>query len=318
MRFALMIEGHFDVSWDDWLGVAHACEEHGIETLFRCDHYTHDSGHGRDAAHDAWATLAGLAAVTSEVRLGTLVSPVTFRHPSVLARTVVTVDHISGGRVDLGLGAGWMELEHTSLGIPFPDTPTRLDLLDEQLGIIVRQWTEDAFDHHGEHYTLEDCRALPKPVQRPRPPVIVGGQAGPRSAAIAARWADEYNTLLAGPETVRERRDAVERAFADAGRDPSELTFSLMTTCVVGEDEVELRRRGDALATKLGREGEGGELLERMSGERLVGTVDTVVERLRSLSDAGVDRIMLQHLVHDDLEMVALIGDEVIPRLDGP
>jgi F420-dependent oxidoreductase-like protein len=315
MRICLMIEGQFDVSWDEWIALARACERHGIEGLFRSDHYTHPGGHGRDDALDAWATIAGLAAVTERLRLGTLVSPVTSRHPSELARVVATADHISGGRVELGMGAGWMEVEHSAYGFPFPSTGTRMEMLGEQMEIVVRQWTEDGFDFEGRHYQLEDCRALPKPVQEPHPNLIVGGSAGPRSAAIAARWADEYNTLLVGAEEVRGRRRAVESAWAEAGRDPDGLTFSLMTTCMVGRDRTEVRERVGRFMTALEREGDVDDMLEQLTEERVVGTVEEVGERLRDLADAGVDRIMLQHLLHDDLDMVRLIGEEIIPGL---
>lgn len=315
MRICLMIEGQFDVRWDEWIAIARACEEHGIGGLFRSDHYTHPGGHGRDDALDAWATIAGLAGVTDRLRLGTLVSPVTFRHPSELARVVTTVDHISGGRVELGMGAGWMEVEHTAYGFRFPATDTRMEMLEEQIEIVVRQWTEDSFDFDGRHYQLDDCHALPKPVQRPHPNLIIGGSAGPRSAAIAARWADEYNTLLVGVEGVRDRRRAVESAWAEAARDADELTFSLMTTCILGRDREELRERVGRFMTTLERENDVDEMLEQLTEERVVGTVDEVGEKLRDLADAGVDRIMLQHLLHDDLDMIALMGEEIIPAV---
>lgn len=316
MRINLMIEGQFDVSWDEWVAVARACEDHGLEGLFRSDHYAHPGGLGRHDALDAWTTIAGLAAVTERIRLGALVSPVTFRHPSVLARSVVTVDHISGGRVELGMGAGWMEVEHQAYGFPFPPTAERMDLLEEQIEIVVRQWTEASFDHHGAHYTLEGCQALPKPLQDPRPNLIVGGAAGPRSAAIAGRWADEYNTLLVGPDEIRERRGRVEEAWCAAGRDPDTLTFSLMTTCIIGRDQAELRDRVQRFMTALEREGDLDEMVEKLTtDDRLVGTVAEIGERLDTLADAGVDRVMLQHLVHDDLGMIELIGKELVPVL---
>src|SRR5919106_4186917 len=163
MRVCLMIEGQEDVTWDQWLALAAAWEEHGLEGLFRSDHYESVMGMRERGSLDAWTTLAALAARTSRIRLGTLVSPVTFRHPSVLAKSVVTVDHVSGGRVELGMGAGWMEKEHSGYGFPFPDTPTRMEMLAEQAEIVVRQWTEDEFSFEGRHYRLEGCTAEPKP-----------------------------------------------------------------------------------------------------------------------------------------------------------
>src|SRR5215207_6584948 len=193
VRLCLMVEGQNGVTWDQWLALADAAERSGLEGLFRSDHYT--SMGDEPGALDAWATLAALAARTSRIRLGTMVSPVTFRHPSVLAKMVVTVDHVSGGRAELGLGAGWHEGEHRAYGFEFPPTPTRMERLAEQLELVTRSWTEDAVSFQGRHYRVQDLRALPKPVQRPRPTLLVGGGAGPKSLALAARFADEYNTV---------------------------------------------------------------------------------------------------------------------------
>ena len=241
MRICLMIEGQEDVTWEQWLALATACEEHGLEGLFRSDHYASVMGQPGRGSLDAWATLAALATRTSRIRLGTLVSPATFRHPSVLAKNVVTVDHISGGRAELGIGAGWNEYEHRAYGFPMPPTGARMAILAEQLEIIRRSWTEDAFSFAGEHYQVDDLRAQPKPVQQPRPTLLVGGSGGPRSMALAARFADEYNTLGAPLDELRDRR--------------------------------------------------------------------------RRLEAAGVTRVMLQHLAHDDLDMIALLGQTVVPAV---
>src|SRR5947209_11185034 len=216
MRVSLMIEGQEDVGWDDWVALAAACEESGLEGLFRSDHYLSVMGQTGRGSLDAWATISALAAVTRRIRLGTLVSPATFRHPSVLAKMAVTADHISGGRIELGLGAGWLEEEHRANGFEFPPTEVRMELLAEQLEIVHRSWTEEGFSFQGRYYTLTDCNALPKPVQRPHLPLIMGGQAGPKSVALAARWADEYNTLFSTPDVCRKRRRTLERAFEKA------------------------------------------------------------------------------------------------------
>src|SRR3954451_12094384 len=172
MRVSLMIEGQQGVTWEQWVALARACEENGIERLFRSDHYLGFHAGGRDGSLDCWTTLAALAAVTSTLRLGSLVSPVTFRHPSLLARAAVTVDHVSGGRVEVGIGGGWMEAEHRAFGFPFPDTSARMESLAEQLEIVHRQWTEDGFDFSGEHYALKDGTALPRPGQQADPPLV--------------------------------------------------------------------------------------------------------------------------------------------------
>jgi alkanesulfonate monooxygenase SsuD/methylene tetrahydromethanopterin reductase-like flavin-dependent oxidoreductase (luciferase family) len=225
MRIAVMVEGQEGVTWPQWVALARAAEDAGLDALFRSDHY---QANGRDpnaGSLDAWTTLAGLAAVTERIRLGTLVSPVTFRPVSVLAKSVTTVDHISNGRVELGIGAGWYEREHTTYGFPFGTTRSRLDELDHQLAEINRQWSED-----------DDVQ--PKPVQQPRPPIIVGGSAKPRTVAAALRWADEYNTFFPSVDEARERRQLVEP-----------LRFSVM---------IPLRARGAELLDQLGAYGDAG------------------------------------------------------------
>ena len=303
MRVALMIEGQEGVSWEQWVALAEACEEHGIETLFRSDHYLSQGDDGKRVALDAWTTLAGLAALTTRLRLGTLVSPVTFRHPAVLAKSAVTVDHISNGRVEVGMGAGWMEPEHRAYGFPFPELPERLRLLAEQLETVRGHWT--------------DGPAQPKPVQTPHPPLIVGGGAGRGTTEPAARFADEYNTLLAGADECARRRRRLDQSCERVGRDPATMRFSLMTGCLVGGDQAELRERAQRLLARRGEEGGDPDALVARYRERgVAGTPDEVVERLQELEEAGrVERVMLQHLQHDDLEMVALIGREVAPKL---
>ncbi len=284
MRVCLMIEGQEGVTWEQWLALARAAEDAGLDALFRSDHYSAIIAPVAGAL-DAWATLAGLAAVTSRIRLGTLVSPATFRHPSVLARMATTVDHISGGRVELGMGAGWFDRDHTENGFPFLDVTSRFELFAEQVEIVVRTWTEESFDHVGAHYTLRRQTALPRPVQQPHPPLVLGGRATPRAAALAARHATEYNTLGAPVDELRQRRRRLDDACAAIGRDPTTLAYSLMTRCVIGRDR--------------------GERDERS----LVGTVAELSERLAELESVGVSRVMLQHLDHADLDAVAAMGE---------
>jgi alkanesulfonate monooxygenase SsuD/methylene tetrahydromethanopterin reductase-like flavin-dependent oxidoreductase (luciferase family) len=275
MRLCVMIEGQEGVTWEQWVALAHAAEEHGFEALFRSDHYGSVAGAGERGALDAWTTLAGLAAVTHTLRLGTLVSPVTFRHPAVLAKSVVTVDHISGGRVEVGMGAGWLRAEHERFGFPFPPTRERMDQLEQQLETVQRQWAEE----------------LPPPVQEPHPPLILGGSGGRRSLALAARWADEYNTVYATPERCRELRETLD----------DRLPLSVMTGFLIGADRNELEDRRRRLAEQ------GDEPAEAW----ITGTPDEAVEQLAALADAGVERVMLQHLLHTDLDVLALIAAEV-------
>jgi F420-dependent oxidoreductase-like protein len=275
MRVCLMIEGQEGVSWDQWRALAATAEESGFEALFRSDHYESLQGPPNRGSLDAWSTVNALAALTTALRLGTLVSPVTFRHPSTLARSVVTADHISGGRVELGIGAGWHEGEHRSFGFPFETTRDRFDRLTEQIEIVHRSWEAEPFDFDGRYYRLQAADPQPKPLQQPHPSLIVGGSAGPRGAALAARWADEYNTVYPTAEQARERKQRIDAACAQAGRDP--ITFSAMIP--------------------------------------LDGTPDELVTRLEDLEAAGVERVMLQHLRHHDLDTVRLVGREVIPAV---
>ena len=307
-----MIEGQEGVSWDEWVALARACEEHGLEGLFRSDHYQSVFDISGRGSLDAWATLAGLAAITERIRLGTMVSPATFRRPSVVSRMVATVDHISGGRVELGLGAGWNAAEHESAGFPFPELGERMDILEEQLEIIHRQWTQDEFSFEGRHYQLEQSRAEPKPLQTPHPPIVLGGQAGPRAARLAARWADEYNAPFASVDECRERRARIVEACEREGRKP--IPFSLMAPCCVGRDDAEALHRARRRLERSGRpDDDPSALLEEENV--LVGTVDQVVARLQAYAEAGVERAFLQHLDHTDLDMVRLIGEQIVPAV---
>jgi alkanesulfonate monooxygenase SsuD/methylene tetrahydromethanopterin reductase-like flavin-dependent oxidoreductase (luciferase family) len=308
-----MIEGQEDVTWNDWLALTAACEEHGVEALLRSDHYLSVEGQAGRGSLDAWATIAALAAVTTKLRLGTLVSPATFRHPSQLAKVVTTADHVSGGRVELGMGTGWLEAEHAAYGFPFPPVAERLAELEEQLQLVSRQWADGPFSHEGRRYTIRDLDALPKPVQRPRPNLIVGGGAGPRSLALGARFADEYNTPYRTPDECEVIRRELDAACAREGRDP--VPLSLMVGWLAGEDRAELLDRAGRLA-EWQRRGDGAEgLLGTLGDSWIVGTLDEATDRLHRLAAAGVERVMLQHLLHRDLDAVRQIGRLVAPAV---
>jgi alkanesulfonate monooxygenase SsuD/methylene tetrahydromethanopterin reductase-like flavin-dependent oxidoreductase (luciferase family) len=285
VRLNIMIEGQDGVDWAEWVAIAYAAEAAGLEGLFRSDHYLSIRKSGPVGGLDAWATLAALAAVTTRIRLGTLVSPVTFRSAAVLARLATTVDLISGGRVDVGVGAGWYEAEHRLYDFSFPPLGERLAEFESQLEVLNRHWSD------------ADKEIWPKPVQRPRPHVIVGGLAKPRTVRAAVRFADEYNTYFPTIDEARERRRLVDEAAAAAGS--PRPTFSAMLSCVVGNDRAELD--------------------ERLAAHRAVsatddpapisGTVEQVAEQLRFYRDAGVERLMVQHLVHEDTEMIGRLGE---------
>ena len=298
-----MIEGQEGVTWEQWCALADACERHGVDTLFRSDHYISQSNEDGNVAHDAWTTLAGLAARTTTLRLGTLVSPATFRLPGLLANAVATVDHISGGRVELGIGGGWMEREHRAYGFPFPETSTRLAMFAEQLEIIHRLWSEPRVDFHGAHYTLEDAPAQPKPLQYPRPPILVGGSGTRGTAVPAAHFADEYNTPFKSPDEFARIKGNVERACREIGRT---LRFSTMTTCLIGATHGDAMERAHRLYDRVPRQASFDEWLDGYRKRSVIGSVDEVGEQLRRYE--GCDRVMCQHLLHDDLEAVELIG----------
>ena len=316
MDICLMIEGQEGVTWDQWVALARACETWGYEGLFRSDHYLSFWEPNDRGALDAWATLAALAAITERIRLGSMVSPVTFRHPAELAKAVVTADHVSRGRVELGMGAGWFEREHKAFGFSFPTTRERLDLLTEQVEIVHRLWGADGdeVDFSGTHYRLEACPALPKPFQNPHPPLIIGGGAGPRSAALAARWADEYDIVYFDPAGAKERVQRVSAACEAIGRDPGEIRRSLLTKTIVGSDESEVRRRAAELMAWQHEDGDVDALLADLRANHVAGTVEQVLERLAEFAAAGIHRVLAHQLVHTDLESVEQIGREVIPE----
>ena len=289
MRLALMIEGQEGVSWEDWLALAQACEQHGVEALFRSDHYLSGTDPAR-AALDAWAVIPALAALTERIELGTLVSPVTFRPAAVLANASSTAYEISGGRVSLGMGAGWMEAEHETFGFPFPPLPERLRLFREQLEAVRGFWGDGA-----------------------RPHLVVGGSGRSGTLDPAARFADEYNTVMATPEECAERRERLARACERESREP--IPLSLMTACAIGRDEGEARDRIRRRLERAGQHVDPDEYKASRGSAAILGTLDEAAARLRAYEAAGVERVMLQHLDHQDLEMVELIGRELAPAV---
>jgi F420-dependent oxidoreductase-like protein len=313
MRFCLMLEGQEGVTWAEWKGAATHAEHLGFEAIFTSDHYFSVMGNRDRGSSDAWTNLAALAAITSTIRLGTLVSPVTFRSPAVLAKCAVTVDRISDGRVELGMGAGWWKEEHETHGFPFPSDPERFDMLTEQLEIVHGLLTEDTFTFAGEHYRLEAVPFAPKAIQRPHPPIIVGGDGGPRLSALVSRWADEFNTVGVGPAEARRRYDGVRSRLDADGRDPSSLTTSLMTWCYVGETEQDAFERIHRARERAMRAGRFEDELDELRSTCIVGGVDEAAERLREYADAGVERIMLNHELFDDLEMLDVLAERVFP-----
>jgi alkanesulfonate monooxygenase SsuD/methylene tetrahydromethanopterin reductase-like flavin-dependent oxidoreductase (luciferase family) len=303
-----MIEGQEGVTWDDWVALASACEEHGVEALFRSDHYISWFDERRRVL-DAWSTIAGLAARTTKLELGTLVSPVTFRHPSLLARAAATADEISGGRVTLGMGAGWQKREHEAYGFEFGTVRERVAWFGEQIEIVHGLLHDDRVSFEGSYNRLVDAPGL----GRPDLPILVGGSAKPGTARPAVRFAEEYNALFGTLDDARERKQLLDEACERGGRDPSTLRYSLMAPCVIGRDEQEVLESARRIGVRFGRDPQ--EVLERNREHGPVGTIAQAVERLKQIEEIGYERVMLQHLAHDDLETVALIGRELAPAV---
>lgn len=313
MRFALMSEPQQGLAYTELLALARAAEESGFESFFRSDHYTSFPGEAGLPTTDAWTTLAGLARETSRIGLGVLVSPVTFRAPGTFTKIVTTVDEMSSGRVEVGMGAGWNEREHAEYGLPFPDVRARFDMLEEQLTIVHGLWTEaPGWSFEGRFWHVDGGRLVPRPVERAgrrHPNLIVGGEGKPRTASLAARFADEFNVSSAGPDVVREAFGRVALACEEIGRDPATMTRSVMVGVLVAPTERELSERVGALLHMLGRDETGAEawLAERRP-RWVIGTHDEALERAAVFEQAGAQRIMLQDLLPRDLDMVRELG----------
>lgn len=314
IRLALMTEPQQGLSYDEVLAAARAAEDAGLEAFFRSDHFASFPGPAGLPTTEAWSTLAGIARETRTIRLGSLVSPVTFRIPGVFAKQVATVDEMSGGRVELGMGAGWNDEEHAQLGIPFPDLGGRYDRFEEAVAIVHGLWTEpDGWSRAGEHWQVRDARFAPRPERdgRRHPNLILGGDGGPRLARLIAAYADEFNLVSASPDKARAAYERVDRACEAVGRDPAEVTRSAMTGVLIAETEAELRDRVRAqLAMLDGTDVDADAWLADRRRRWIMGTLDDASERVAGMAAAGVQRIMLQTFLPRDLDMVRLM-----PRL---
>ncbi|MHA6631725.1 LLM class F420-dependent oxidoreductase [Pseudonocardia sichuanensis] len=310
MDLRIFTEPQQGASYDDLLRVATTAEAAGYDAFFRSDHYlAMGDATGEPGPTDAWLTLAGLARETSRIRLGTLVNSATFRLPGPLAVSVAQVDQMSGGRVELGLGAGWFEAEHAAYGIPFPGLRERFDRLEEQLEVITGLWSTlpgERYSFAGEHYTVTDSPALPQPVQQPHPPVIVGGHGKKRTPELAARFASEFNVGFSTSDVVAAQFERVDAACREIGRDPADLVRSVALVIAVGRDDDEVARR----ALTLGRE------VDELRANGLAGTPGEVVDRLGEWREkTGITRVYLQLLDLADLDQVELVASQVAPQL---
>jgi F420-dependent oxidoreductase-like protein len=310
MDLRLFLEPQQGATYDQQLAVARLGEELGFDAFFRSDHYQRigpgDPGPGPT---DSWITLAGIARETSRIRLGTMVTSATFRHPGPLAIAVAQVDAMSGGRVELGLGAGWYEGEHRSYAIPFPSVSERFDRLEEQLALITGQWntpTGELFSFEGSHYSAVESPALPKPLQQPRPPIIIGGSGPKRTPMLAATYADEFNVIFPGKvHRFVSGKEVVAQACESLGRDPATMTWGAPLVLCCGRDEAEFGRR----AAIAGRDP------ATLRGKEAAGTVSEVIDLLAGFRDAGADRIYLQLQDLDDLEQIQLVAEEIMPHV---
>jgi alkanesulfonate monooxygenase SsuD/methylene tetrahydromethanopterin reductase-like flavin-dependent oxidoreductase (luciferase family) len=332
MRFALMIEAQQGLSYEDQLAIARRAEAAGFETLFRSDHYASFPGDSDQVTTDAWAVIAGLARETSTIGLGTLVSPVTFRHPGNFVKLVTTIDHMSGGRLEVGVGAGWNEADHLPYGLPFPPIDERADLLEDQLEILHGLWTEpDGWSYDGHQVKVRGAALQPRPVDVPgrprgrdgrdpngrvRPRILVGGQGTPRGYRIGARWADEFNLSSASAATARAKMAELDAACHAAGRDPSTLARSAMVGALVGATDAEVERRTTDVMRILGAgTGNARSWLDERRSRWIIGTPDEARATVQAYAEVGIERIMLQDFLPRDGEMIDLLGAELIGRV---
>jgi alkanesulfonate monooxygenase len=315
-----MIEAQQGLSYADQLAIVQRAEARGFESFFRSDHYQSFPGPAGERTTDAWAVLAGLARETSAITLGVLVSPVTFRTAGNLAKVVTTVDEMSGGRVEFGLGAGWNEEEHRQLGLPFPEIKERADTLEEHFAVLHGLWGEpDGWSFAGAHVTIEGANFHPKPVARPgrrtfpngaaRPHLLAGGQGSPRSFRIAARYADEFNLSSSSPEVAATKFAELDAACAAIGRDPATITRSVMAGVLLGRDEADVARRKAELLAAFGDESGGDDWFDARQPRWILGTPDQARAMVERFAAAGTQRIMLQDFQPRDLEMVDLMAE---------
>jgi F420-dependent oxidoreductase-like protein len=320
VRFALMIEPQQGLTYAEQLAIAKRAEAAGFESLFRSDHYQSFPGPSGGPTTDAWAVLAGLARETTTIGLGTLVSPVTFRYAGNLAKVVTTVDEMSGGRIEFGLGAGWNDDEHSQLGLPFPEIGERADILEEHFAVLRGLWGElDGWSFQGKHVTIEHASFHPKPVARPgrpigpngaaRPRLLAGGDGSPRSMRIAARYADEFNLSSSSPDKAREKFAALTAACEKIGRDPSTIARSTMAGVLIGRDEAEVERRKADLLAAFGDDAGGEDWFDAREPRWILGTPDQARAMVDRFAEAGAERLMLQDFIPRDLEMIDLMAE---------
>jgi len=326
MRFALMLESQQGLTYGDHVAIAKRAEANGLETLFRSDHFQSFPGPSGQPTTDAWSIMAGLARETDRIGLGVLVSPVTFRHPGTFAKVVTTVDEMSGGRIEVGVGAGWNEIEHRQLGLAFPPISERADLMEDQLAVLLGLWGEpDGWSYDGHEVTIQEAEFHPKPVDvpgRPRTPIggarprlLVGGSGSPRTYRLAARYADEFNLSSSGPESARASFAAVDAACVAIGRDPATVVHSTMAGVLIGRSDAEMADRLAAVLHAVGSDADGDDWLDERLERWVTGTPEAARAAVRRFAEAGVERIMLQDFLPWDLDMIDVIGEVLVGQV---
>ncbi|HEY8684801.1 MAG TPA: TIGR03560 family F420-dependent LLM class oxidoreductase [Chloroflexota bacterium] len=309
VQIGLMIEGQDGLNWNRWMHILRAAEELPFAFVFRSDHFTNPSPPDKDSL-ELWTSLTYAASHTERIEFGPLVSPVTFRHPSITARVAAAVDDLSGGRLVLGIGAGWSDREHRTFGVPFPSTSTRLEMLDEYLQVVTLLLRSDeSVSFHGKHYSLDEAVLLPRPTRPGGPPILVGGNGPKRTLPLAARYADEWNAVFVGPERLRELNTRLDGLLDEAGRPRDAVVRSAMVGTIfarhAGELQTRLSQRNITVETAI----EAG---------WVHGTSDMWIQQLRALVAAGAERIMLQWLDQDNLADLEVIARDVLPHVFDP
>jgi alkanesulfonate monooxygenase SsuD/methylene tetrahydromethanopterin reductase-like flavin-dependent oxidoreductase (luciferase family) len=327
MRFALMIEAQQGLSYEDQLAIVRRAEAAGFESFFRSDHYASFPGSTDQPTTDAWAVIAGLARETSRITLGALVSPVTFRHPGNFVKLVTTVDEMSGGRIEVGVGAGWNDADHKQHGLAFPEMKDRADLMEDQLALLHGLWEEKpGWKFDGNQVHVRGGKLIPGPVQtegrpvgkngRRRPWILTGSDGSPRGFRIAARYSDEFNLSSGSPDVVRRKTAELTAVCEAAGRDPKSLVRSAMVGTLLGRDRGEVSRRADALLAEFGENGKSGiDWLEARRSRWIMGTPDEARAMVGRFADAGIERIMLQDFLPRDLDHIDLMAEELIGKV---
>lgn len=302
----LMIEGQSGLNWESWRRILTTAEQLGYQSVFRSDHFT-DPQPPDQASLEAWVSLTYAATYTNRIEFGPLVSPVTFRHPAIVARMASAIDDLSDGRLVLGLGAGWQEREHEAFGVPFPDKKMRFEMLRDALEVTVRLYLGDTpTSYNGKHFSLNEALMLPRPQRAGGPPILIGGNGPEKTLPLAAEFADEWNGVFISPQLYRERNQLLDSLLRQAGRATSEVKRSLMTRVTLARDDAHWRRL----------QAERGQTPDdlRMGGRTIAGTPAMIVDQIGAYVEAGAERFMLQWLDLDDVAGLELMAQVVLPQ----